>query len=366
MAEVRIEDLCKNFGKVKAVDHLNLTVRDGEFVCLLGPSGCGKTTSLRMVAGLETPDSGNIFIADHNVTRSEPKDRDIAMVFENYALYPHMTVFENISYPLRIRQMPVDQIKQRVDWAVKILEIAPLLERYPKQLSGGQRQRVAVGRAIVRQPAVYLMDEPISHLDAKLRAHMRGELKHLQKVLATTTVYVTHDQLEAMAMADRIAVMNLGVLQQYGTPDEVYERPVNMYVAGFIGEPPINFIPGRAVSKGDTMYFETPAFSLPLAEHHRRRLEQHRNGNDLVLGIRPEHLRVHYQPQERALPAVVYVTQPLGAEVIVDTKVGDTLVKVRTTPETKVEMNQEIWMSFNEESVHFFDQETEKAIRGGV
>lgn len=362
MAEIRLENLYKSFGKVKAVNDLNLIINDGEFVCLLGASGCGKTTSLRMVAGLETADSGNIFIADKNVTHSEPRDRDVAMVFENYALYPHMTVFENISYPLKIRQMPTSVIKERVGWAAEILEIAPLLDRYPKQLSGGQRQRVAVGRAIVRKPAVYLMDEPISHLDAKLRAQMRGELKHLQKVLGTTTLFVTHDQLEAMAMADRIAVMHLGVLQQYASPDEAYDCPVSMYVAGFIGEPPMNFIPGKAMSNGGGMHFEHSAFSMLLSDRDRQLVEKNANRNEVVLGLRPEHLQVNYQPQVRAMEASVYVVQPLGAEVIIDTKVGDTLVKVRATPETKVEMNEKVWLTFNEDHIHLFDAKSEKAL----
>ena len=250
MAEVKVVDLCKNFGSVIAVNHVNIDVRDGEFMCMLGPSGCGKTTTLRSIAGLETPTSGDIFIGDRNVTWMEPKERDIAMVFESYALYPHMTVAQNIGYPLKIRGLSKADIEKAVLEVAKMLQMESMFNRYPKQLSGGQRQRVAIGRAIVRKPAVYLMDEPISHLDAKLRAHMRGELKRLQKDLGRTTIYVTHDQLEAMAMADRVGVMRLGVLQQLTTPDELYNNPVNMYVAGFIGDPPDQFPDGRTGARG--------------------------------------------------------------------------------------------------------------------
>ena len=250
MAEVKVVDLYKDFGSVIAVNHVNLDVKDGEFMCMLGPSGCGKTTTLRSIAGLETPTSGDIFIGDRNVTWLEPKERDIAMVFESYALYPHMTVAQNIGYPLKIRGLSKPDIEKAVLEVARMLQMESMLNRFPKQLSGGQRQRVAIGRAIVRKPAVYLMDEPISHLDAKLRAHMRGELKRLQKDLGRTTIYVTHDQLEAMAMADRVAVMRLGVIQQFTTPDELYNNPVNMYVAGFIGDPPINFIAGKLGTDG--------------------------------------------------------------------------------------------------------------------
>ena len=235
MAEVEIKNLCKDFGNVKAVIDLNLRVKDKEMVSFLGPSGCGKTTSLRMVGGLESPTSGQIFLAGKDVTDTPPKDRHIAMVFETYALYPRKTVFENMAFPLRIRKFSNNEIKKKVLEAAGILDIEGLLNRGIRQLSGGQRQRVAMGRAIVRNPALFLMDEPLSHLDAKLRTHMRGELKRLQKDLETTMIYVTHDQLEAMSMADRIAVMNLGALQQLGTPDQIFNHPVNEFVAGFVG-----------------------------------------------------------------------------------------------------------------------------------
>lgn len=365
MAEVRVVDLYKNFGSVIAVNHVNLDVKDGEFMCMLGPSGCGKTTTLRSIAGLETPTSGDIFIADRNVTWLEPKERDIAMVFESYALYPHMTVAQNIGYPLKIRGLTKPDIEKAVKEVAQLLQMESMLERYPKQLSGGQRQRVAIGRAIVRKPAVYLMDEPISHLDAKLRAHMRGELKRLQKDLGRTTIYVTHDQLEAMAMADRVAVMRLGVIQQFTNPDELYSNPVNMYVAGFIGDPPINFIPGKLGAVGkDGMGLIGDKLTIPLSKNLVDTINAHKHGDDLVLGIRPEHMQVHtQQPEGVSVPSEVYVSEPLGAEVIVNAQLGSQVIKVRTPSGTKVTVGQRIWLTFVENFAHVFDKETEKSLR---
>lgn len=363
MAEVQVRDLYKNFGKVVAVNHVDLHIKDGEFMCLLGPSGCGKTTTLRTIAGLESPTSGQVFIGQTDVTWLEPKDRDIAMVFESYALYPHMTVFDNIAYPLKVRKMQRTEVEQRVNRAAEILEIGHLLNRQPRQLSGGQKQRVAIGRAIVRQPAVYLMDEPISHLDAKLRAHMRGELKHLQKDLGTTTIYVTHDQLEAMAMADRVAVMERGVLQQLSTPEELYAHPVNMYVASFIGDPPINLLEGTLLTEGGTNYFSGKSFRVALPDRAFALAKERATTAEVVLGIRPEHFRVHREVTgHRCIPAVVFVSEPLGAEVIVDVKIGKQLCKVRASGETTVHMDEKLWLSFDERRFHIFDKATEKAI----
>ena len=268
MAEIQIKNLCKDFGKVKAVIDLNLDIKDKEMLCFLGPSGCGKTTSLRMVAGLERPTSGTIHIGGKDVTNLPPRDRDIAMVFENYALYPQMTVFENIAFPLKVKEVPEIEIKEKVMKAAGILEIQDLVDRNINQLSGGQKQRVAMGRAIVRNPSVFLMDEPISHLDAQLRAHMRGEIKRLQKDLGTTMIYVTHDQLEAMSMADRVAIMNFGVLQQLGTPDEIFNEPVNEFVAGFIGDPPINFINGSLIEDSGRISIGTRSYIRPFLSAH--------------------------------------------------------------------------------------------------
>ncbi len=242
---VALQDIRKSFGAVEVVKGLNLSVGDGEFLVLLGPSGCGKTTALRMIAGLETATSGSIRIGERDVTNVLPKYRDVAMVFQSYALYPHMTVAENIGYPLKLRKASRDEIRTRVEAAAGKVDLIPYLERYPRQLSGGQRQRVALARAMVRTPSLFLMDEPLSNLDAKLRVHMRAELKHLQRELGTTTIYVTHDQIEAMTLAHRVAVMNAGILQQIDTPREIYENPANLFVAGFMGSPPMNFIRGR-------------------------------------------------------------------------------------------------------------------------
>lgn len=254
MAEVRLRNVTKVFGKVVAVKNFTLDIKDGEFVILVGPSGCGKTTTLRSIAGLEEIDSGEIYIGDRLVNDVPPKDRDIAMVFQNYALYPHMDVYKNMSFGLRLRKVPKQEIDKIVRRTADMLGIGELLDRKPKELSGGQRQRVALGRAIVRNPKVFLFDEPLSNLDAKLRIAMRAELLDLHRRLKTTTIYVTHDQLEAMTMADRIVVMNEGVIQQVGTPQEVYDHPVNKYVAGFIGSPEMNFIPCRLVKKNGDMY----------------------------------------------------------------------------------------------------------------
>ncbi|MEW5721926.1 MAG: ABC transporter ATP-binding protein [Thermodesulfobacteriota bacterium] len=359
MAETRIENLCKNFGDVQAVVNLNLTIKDKEMVCFLGPSGCGKTTSLRMVAGLERPTSGKIFIGGKEVTDLAPRERDISMVFENYALYPQMTVFENIAFPLRVKAVAWETINKKVAEAARILEIEDLLKRNINQLSGGQKQRVAMGRAIVRNPSVFLMDEPISHLDAKLRAHMRGEIKRLQKDLATTMIYVTHDQLEAMSMADRIAVMNLGYLQQLGTPGEIFNNPVNEFVAGFIGDPPINFVECRFTERGGKSYLENGEFSLELPEPKAAQIKKQAKGAALKIGVRPTHFTLHYEkPEKVSLPAEVYISEPLGEVQIIDLTFRKQILKLVTGPDIKVSIGQSVWLSFNLDRAHIFDQET--------
>ncbi|RLE71312.1 MAG: glycerol-3-phosphate ABC transporter ATP-binding protein, partial [Thermoprotei archaeon] len=266
MVEVKLVDLCKYFGPVKAVDHLNLHIKDREFVALLGPSGCGKTTTLLMIAGIYKPTSGYIYFGDEIVNDVPPKDRNVGMVFQSYALYPHMTVFDNIAFPLKLKKVPKQEIEKKVKEVAEFLRIAELLDRKPSQLSGGQQQRVALARALAKEPQIFLMDEPLSNLDAKLRIMMRAELKRMQKELGITTIYVTHDQVEAMTMADRIAVLNLGRLQQYGTPDELYNKPSNVFVAGFIGSPPMNFIDGSLVETDDKLAIDIGPLKLPLPE----------------------------------------------------------------------------------------------------
>jgi sn-glycerol 3-phosphate transport system ATP-binding protein len=295
MATINLVDLMKNYGPVPAVKGINLSVKDGELIVLVGPSGCGKSTLLRMVAGLESVTSGRIEIAGRDVVKAEPAERDIAMVFQNYALYPHMTVRQNLEYGLKNRGTPRDEIDRRVKEAADILEIGPMLERKPRQLSGGQRQRVAMGRAIVREPAAFLFDEPLSNLDAKLRVQMRVEIKKLQRRLKTTSLYVTHDQLEAMTLADRLVVMNGGLVEQLGTPTEVYDRPATLFVAGFIGSPPMNLLPVSALASSAS------ALTLP-------------TGTDVV-GIRPDNL-VLEKPAEPSLPlaATVELLEPIGGE----------------------------------------------------
>ena len=359
MANIQIKKLCRNFGKVEAVKDLDLDILDKEMLCFLGPSGCGKTTSLRMVAGLERPSSGSIHIGGIDVTNLPPRDRDIAMVFENYALYPQMTVSQNMAFPLRVKKVPAAEIKKRVAEAARILEIEELGDRHINQLSGGQKQRVAMGRAIVRKPAVFLMDEPISHLDAKLRAHMRGEIKRLQKDLGTTMIYVTHDQLEAMSMADRIAVINFGKLQQFGTPDEIFNNPVNEFVASFIGDPPINFIEGHFMEEKGKIFIRNDKFDFELPQEKAAALMKNASSQSIRLGIRPTHFELlPKKAGEFCIPAEVYISEPLGEVQIIDLSFGSQRLKVVTSPDVKVTIGENVWLSFSLDKTHFFDPET--------
>ena len=341
MAEIQIKNLCKDFGKVKAVIDLNLDIKDKEMLCFLGPSGCGKTTSLRMVAGLERPTSGTIHIGGKDVTNLPPRDR------------------ENIAFPLKVKEVPEIEIKEKVMKAAGILEIQDLVDRNINQLSGGQKQRVAMGRAIVRTPSVFLMDEPISHLDAQLRAHMRGEIKRLQKDLGTTMIYVTHDQLEAMSMADRIAIMNLGVLQQLGTPDEIFNEPVNEFVAGFIGDPPINFINGNLIEDNGRIYIRNEEFSFELPDEKASVLKKISSYGSVRLGIRPTHFKVHNEKTDQiCIPAEVYISEPLGEIQIIDLSFKAEKIKVVTSPDVKVDIGEKVWLTFALEKAHIFDVET--------
>lgn len=363
MAEVQIKKLCKNFGKVRAVIDLDLHIKDREMICFLGPSGCGKTTSLRMVAGLERPTSGQILLGGKDVSRTPPKDRHIAMVFETYALYPRKTVFENIAFPLRIRKFSNAQIKEKVLEAARILDIEDLLHRNIRQISGGQRQRVAMGRAIVRNPALFLMDEPLSHLDAKLRTHMRGELKRLQKDLGTTMIYVTHDQLEAMSMADRIAVMNLGVLQQLGTPEQIFQHPVNEFVASFVGDPPINLISGQYIEDGGKPYFRNNIIQIELPGKIASRIREKCPHGALKLGIRPSHfVPLKEKPDRLAIPAEVFIFEPLGEVMIISYLLEKQIIKVLTSPDMRASIGETMWLTFDFDNVYFFDAENGMSI----
>src|SRR5229473_5271962 len=323
--ELRYEQVCKRFGTTDALIDLNLHAPDGCFLAMLGPSGCGKTTALRLLAGLEEPTSGRMYIGPREVTHLHPRDRDIAMVFQSYALYPHKTVEENIDYPLRIRgRVSKEARRERIDKVVRMLNIEAYLGRYPKQLSGGQRQRVALARAIVRQPQAFLMDEPLSNLDAKLRASMRGELKRLQKRLAATTIYVTHDQVEATTMADLVAVLRDGVLQQLGPPLEIYDRPANRYVATFVGSPPQNVLHGAL--DADRKAFVVAGTPVPLQEDAFRECAA---AGVIELGVRPEDLVLASPSAEGVLPGEVYVVEPLGNETLVEVRVGESVISVR-------------------------------------
>lgn len=356
MAEVRIEKVWKYYGKTVAVKELNLTCADGEFLSILGPSGCGKSSTLRMLAGLEHISAGEITFAGKRVNDLPPKDRDIAMVFENYALYPHRTVYRNIANALRLRRMPQAEIDQRVRHAAEILEIGHLLDRRPHELSGGQKQRVAIGRAIVREPQLFLFDEPIAHLDAKLRAHMRGELKHLQRTLGTSMIYVTHDQLEALSMADKIAVMHEGVLQQYGTPSEIYNHPVNEWVAGFVGEPPMNFVDCALERRGDQLVVSHPSFAIPVTAEQRAKLNGAATAPAARLGIRPDDIRIALERDDAdAVEARVFVTEPIGGDMLVDTELADgRRMLVRTKPGFVGRPGDTCYLTFDTGRWHLF------------
>jgi multiple sugar transport system ATP-binding protein len=362
MANVELRNVTKVYeGGVKAVDGASISVSDKEFVVLVGPSGCGKSTTLRMIAGLEEITSGELLIDGKLMNDVAPKDRDIAMVFQNYALYPHMSVYENMAFGLKIRKYAKKEIDTRVHEAAGILDIEELLDRKPKALSGGQRQRVAVGRAIVRKPKVFLFDEPLSNLDAKLRVQMRAELASLHTRLQATMVYVTHDQVEAMTMGDRIVVMRDGVIQQIGTPLALYNTPVNRFVAGFIGSPPMNIMKVNLKESGGGLVIEEAGFQIEVAAAHQDRLRSH-VGRDLFMGIRPEDLTYAEGARGGAITASVDVVEPLGAETHIYLTVGSNQLIARVGPEVDVRVGTEIALSPNMDRVHYFDLETEASL----
>jgi multiple sugar transport system ATP-binding protein len=363
MAQVMMKDLNKKYDEVHAVKDVNLHIRDKEFIVLVGPSGCGKSTTLRMVAGLEEITAGEITIGDRVVNDLPPKDRDIAMVFQNYALYPHMTVYDNMAFGLKMRKFPKAEIQKRVQDAAEILGIQELLRRKPRQLSGGQRQRVAVGRAIVRHPQVFLFDEPLSNLDAKLRVQMRVELKRLHDRLETTAIYVTHDQVEAMTLGDRVVVMKDGWIQQVGEPLELYGRPRNRFVAGFIGSPAMNFMDTTIADGGSALWVECPGLRLKVPADRSARLAAKR-GQPVVLGIRPEdvHPATGADPADLTCDAIVDVVEPLGSEILLDVKVGNCVVVTRVDPSVRVKPQDKIRLAFDPERMHFFDSKTEESL----
>ena len=356
--EVVCRDLVKRFGSVTAVDRLSLRVREGEFLVLLGPSGCGKTSTLRMIAGLEIPDAGKIEIGDREVTDLPPRDRNVAMVFQNYALYPHMNVRRNLAFDLGVRGVSAAEIVTRVQSVGEMLGIVHLMERNPAQLSGGEQQRVALGRAIVREPDVFLMDEPLSNLDAKLRVHMRAELKKLHRRLRRTTIYVTHDQEEAMTVADTVAVLKDGELQQRGAPREIYDSPQNRFVAYFVGSPSMNFFEGDLVTQGGEIEFASASFSHPLPSPIAIRLKKRRAQRKVVMGIRPEHVCLHQEAGREVLSAVVDVLEPLARELHVQLMLGDDPVTIITDPSRELKVGQKVGLNLPIERCYFFDRDS--------
>ncbi len=363
MATVRLEHVTRRFGTAAAVDDLSLEVRDKEFLILLGPSGCGKTTTLNMIAGLDVPSEGHIYIDGQPVERVPPDRRDIAMVFQTIALYPHLNVYDNIAFPLRMARRPKAEVDRKVRDAAQLLRIDHLLDRKPNQLSGGERQRTALGRAVVRSPKIFLFDEPLSSLDAKLRVDMRVEIKKLHERLKATFIYVTHDQVEAHTMADRIVAMSRGKVQQAGTPREMYTRPVNRFVAGFLGSPGMNFIEGRLAQGPGAFRFEAPGFSLPLPADHFAHLA-HMTGRALTLGVRPEALGV----ADGARPAntvegTVFATEPVGSDLFMDVTFGEngsaggTLFKVRTRPDVEVREGDRVGLIVPYEQLYLFAED---------
>jgi multiple sugar transport system ATP-binding protein len=365
MAQVALRKIVKTFDKTPAVQGIDLDIADREFIVLVGPSGCGKSTTLRMIAGLEEATSGEIYIGDQLVNDVPPKDRDIAMVFQNYALYPHMTVFENMSFGLRLRKFPKAEIKERVENAARILDITDLLARQPKQLSGGQRQRVAMGRAIVRNPKVFLFDEPLSNLDAKLRVQMRTEIKKVHQKVTTTTVYVTHDQIEAMTLADRVVVMNAGRIEQIGTPHEVYHRPMTRFVAGFIGSPAMNFLSCRLVeNNGGLTVNLSDKLSLPVPAERVSRYRPH-IGEELIFGLRPEDIiekRGDLPPGRAAFDVQLDVVEPMGMETMVYFIVEGVEVCGRVNPNAAGKAGEMMPLVADLNHMHLIDPRTDQVI----
>ncbi len=365
MAQVALRNIVKTFDKTPAVQGIDLDIADREFIVLVGPSGCGKSTTLRMIAGLEEATSGEIYIGDQLVNDVPPKDRDIAMVFQNYALYPHMTVYENMSFGLRLRKFPRAEIKERVENAARILDITDLLARHPKQLSGGQRQRVAMGRAIVRNPKVFLFDEPLSNLDAKLRVQMRTEIKKVHQKVTTTTVYVTHDQIEAMTLADRVVVMNAGRIEQIGTPHEVYHNPLTRFVAGFIGSPAMNFLPCQLVeNNGGLAVSLTDKLSLPVPEERVARYRPH-TGRELIFGLRPEDIietRGDLPPGSAGFDVQLDVVEPMGMETMVYFMVGGVEVCSRVNPSAAGKAGETMPLVADLKHMHLIDPRTDQIL----
>ena len=366
MAQVSLNNVSKNFpGNVQAVRDINLGIENKEFVVLVGPSGCGKSTTLRIIAGLEDASSGDVYIGNQRVNDVPPKDRNIAMVFQNYALYPHMSVYENMAFGLRLRKYPKAEIDSRVKEAATILGIEKLLHRKPRELSGGQRQRAAVGRAIVRKPLVFLFDEPLSNLDAKMRVQMRMEIKKLHIRLQTTMIYVTHDQTEALTMGDKIVVMRDGIIHQIADPIRLYDKPVNKFVAGFIGSPPMNFIKGQIIKKDDKYYFNEGKFRVRIVDSMIKSIEPYAD-REVIFGIRPEDiydkLFVSGAPPDNTIKATCEAIEPMGSEAYLYLNTGKNALVAKVGGHNKPTLNQDMDVVFDMSKIHFFDKDTESTI----
>lgn len=355
MAKVIVDGVKKYFGAVKALDGIDLVIEEGLFVVLLGPSGCGKTTLMRCISGLEKLTEGKVFFDDKDVTDVAPKDRNVAMVFQSYAVWPHMKVRDNIAYPLKLKKVPKKEINERISWVSDLLHIAELLDRFPSQLSGGQRQRVAVARAIVHRPKVLLMDEPLSNLDALLRVRMRSELKKLHEQVKVTTIYVTHDQTEAMTMGDKIAIMNAGKIIQYSTPEEIYKKPKTVFVAGFVGSPQMNFMPMKVTSSGNEFFAENFGLKIPLKADPKT--------DSLVIGIRPEHMYLEKSDHSIPVMGTVYFAEKLMSETILHLSIGDDKnIIVKVPYDLSAQEGQKIQIYLDLNWIHLFNSSTEERI----
>ncbi len=354
--KVKLENLSKRWGKVVGADQINLEIDDGEFVAFLGPSGCGKTTTLLMVAGIYKPTEGTIRFDERVVNHVEPKDRNIGMVFQSYALYPHMTVFQNISYPLKLQKIPKEEMKKRAQKVADMMDIGHLMDRKPAQLSGGQQQRVALGRALVKEPKLLLFDEPLSNLDARLRLSMRGEIKRLQMGLGITSIYVTHDQVEAMTMADRVAVMKDGKLQAYSPPDELYDEPRTLFVASFVGNPPMNFIDVEVTRENGDYHALAEGVDLTVSPE---RGEKAAGKGQVIMGIRPEDIKIS---DVQGISGNIYGVEPLGRDDLIEVRIGETSVRVLADPELGLKMGENTVLDFDPSNVQFFDPATEQTL----
>jgi len=364
MASIKLKNVTKSFNQTTAINNLSLEIKDGEFFCVLGPPGAGKTTLLRLIVGLDTPDNGEIAIGDEVVNDLHPSQRDIAMIFQNLALYPDKSVFDNIAFPLRKLDLREEEINKKVVDVSKQLKIAWLLEKLPSQLSGGERQRVAIGRAIIRQPKAYLMDEPLSNLDALLRLEMRVSLKQLQENLKETFIYVTHDQVEALSMGDRIAVLNEGALQQVGKPEEIYLKPNNIFVGTILGSPPMNFLKCNFTGESNKVIFIHEAFALMSSKKDFiNEMKAKMLTGSVILGIRPEDIKIHMEKNsDTVIESKIYVTEPLGNETIVDVKLGKDIIKVIADADFSGQIGQKIWLEISSSNLHLFDEKNHDCI----